>query len=289
MFVILEDVRNGVEFAPQSWVKLDPNGGEIIYWPKNNVTKLQFESGSEPVTEGPNKWHIVQDVVKRRNIPTAEAAQNIVQQMIQNPSTDTDSDANIITRTCAKKRVVRQAHVSIPQYDSMKKNTLKSVLKGINIISTNSPTSSAHTTPTNSPRTVATNKTPLFPLTPPSSRAYNSVKIMNSSLQSPLLSDQDAADQLAADQSAEPQTIETTITDFPIDSMIPTEIVPSVIGKSHAFVDQDGNKSIIYELEDGMENLSFASFAKANPSRDGSRTRNRGSIVNAFNQNIEIL
>lgn len=94
MYVILQDSRDRIDYAPANWLKRNEDGTETIYWPKNDLTRLQSDPHSEPVTKGPDRWLIVKDTVKRRNIPTKEEANAEVERM-QCCSVTEDSESEV--------------------------------------------------------------------------------------------------------------------------------------------------------------------------------------------------
>lgn len=151
MFVILEDRYGRLSSAPQNWVRVCHDNKEIVYWPKSNLTILLNNASSEPVTEGENKWLIVSDTIKRRGLPTKNAAEAEIERMMQYSGTDEDNDKiiNINRRNNNKfltKAAAKHRNADIPQFDvtGLSRPALSSALK-INLLS-NSPK-----TPTGSP------------------------------------------------------------------------------------------------------------------------------------------
>lgn len=92
MYVILEDSRKRLSYAPQKWVIVNEKGVEVIYWPKKNQSLLQNDPDSEPVLTGENKWLIVKDTIKRRGLNTKEEAEQEMKHMMAQTQTEEDGD-----------------------------------------------------------------------------------------------------------------------------------------------------------------------------------------------------
>lgn len=121
MFVVLQDSRNRIDNAPQKWVQGNENGTHTIYWPKINVSALQRDVNSEPVTEGAEKWFIVNDIVKRWNIPTLDEANKEVHKMMESlTETETEDDTKFGARNTRNSQKVssKSAPFHIPTFNA---------------------------------------------------------------------------------------------------------------------------------------------------------------------------
>lgn len=136
MFVILQDVRGRLSYAPESWVKLNDKNEEVVFWPKRNQTSLQNDPTSEPIIFGDNKWLEVNDVVKRRGILSKELAEKEMDVMMMTSSTDETDSEQIIRRP--NKFQSKGSLKSVPKYniDDLKKRKL------VPAINSSSPSSS---------------------------------------------------------------------------------------------------------------------------------------------------
>lgn len=164
MFVILEDPKCAIEFAPQTWVKTDTLGKEIVYWPKHLYRK--------------DAWCTVPDKVKRRDIPTLEAAKKILDDMVNSTPTESECDEDMANQGMLTRGKSRNSggkskqtkSESVPTYNVtsvMSKLPLKSTIQGKVFI--DSPNSSPKT-PTNS-RSATPNVMLQNPSTPLSSKS----------------------------------------------------------------------------------------------------------------------
>lgn len=133
--MILQDRHGRLSFAPQKWIKIDQGGNEVILWPRNNQITLLSDPTSEPVVEGDRKWITINDTIKRRDIPSKDAAEKEIERMMLYSTTadettdNTDIDIEVIRRR--KIPTKAQMKQSIPQFDvSMMPNSpLPSALK----------------------------------------------------------------------------------------------------------------------------------------------------------------
>lgn len=145
MFVILQDSRNRIDYAPQNWVKYKTDGTEIVYWPKKNLSNLQCDPNSEPITEGSEKWHVVPDTVKRRNIPTVDEANRILKKMMEEiteSENESDFASNSVrrTRSSPKKSIGKKVTSTIPQFNVLLQNQPKSAIHSHRFELSHSPT-----------------------------------------------------------------------------------------------------------------------------------------------------
>lgn len=152
-------------------MKTDKNGVEKIYWPKNNIKIQQCDPNSQPVTSGPEKWHIVNDTVKRRNIATAEEANAKVLEMMrlvtesENDDDYPDDNSHRITRQNNHQPKQTVASV-VPKFNVTTSNPLNSAItSSSNILAKSSPNQhDGNSTPLSSSRLlhmISNNSTPV--------------------------------------------------------------------------------------------------------------------------------
>lgn len=189
MFIILQDRCGRLSYAPQKWIKIDQGGNEVVFWPRNNQVTLLNDPTSEPVVDGDSKWITINDTIKRRNIPSKDAAEEEIDRMMQYSTTtdettdNTDIDIDVIRR----RKVPTKAQVKqcVPQFDvSMMPNSpLPSALKNqfVSIIS-----------PIESPNTP---KSSLFKQKNPPAISSTRTSLNDIACLSPLFSDVDANDE----------------------------------------------------------------------------------------------
>lgn len=109
------------------------------------MTKLQFDPKSEPITNGAEKWHVVNDTVKRRNIATfAEANEQAEHMRYHLTESENGSDVNdfMKTRTSSLTKPVLKRSTIIPQFkvDAADMGKLSSAISNERIQMTSSPT-----------------------------------------------------------------------------------------------------------------------------------------------------
>lgn len=108
MYCILEDNRGRLSLCPQNWIKTSADGTETLYWPKSNQNSQIGDPDSEPVVSGQNKWLIVHDKVKRRNIPSKSEAELEMEQMLEQSKTETETEDDGDERNATKLRSHRK-------------------------------------------------------------------------------------------------------------------------------------------------------------------------------------
>lgn len=90
-FMILEDKCGRLSYAPQNWL-LQEDGKDIIYWPRKNQTILQKESDSTPILTGEDKWLVIHDKIKRKNLKSFRDAESEIEDMLAKSVTESDTD-----------------------------------------------------------------------------------------------------------------------------------------------------------------------------------------------------
>lgn len=155
MFVVLQDRFGRLSYAPENWIKVGENNNEIIYWPRNNQSILQNDEKSEPVITGADKWIVVNDIIKRRGLPTKEAAEQEIDNMMEKSDTDNDNINETIIKRPKFPTKASVKHV-IPHYNvsnliSQSSSLLTPALMNRRISIAGSPSISTVVKPTGSP------------------------------------------------------------------------------------------------------------------------------------------
>lgn len=151
MYAILEDRYGRLSYAPENWIKVGEDSREIVFWPKKDLSMLLNDPRSEPVFVGEYKWLTIKDKIKRRGLPTKDAAEKEIDIMSENTRTETDEtemDEDEIPSVGTRRKQVNKtpkAHCVIPKFTvpNVAKTPPSSALSH-RIISTGSPK-----TPTN--------------------------------------------------------------------------------------------------------------------------------------------
>lgn len=143
--MILQDRYGRLSYAPQNWIKIDHSGNEVVFWPKNNQITLINDPTSEPVVYGDGKWITINDTIKRRDIPSKDAAEEEIDRMMQYSTTSTDEttdNTDIDIDVIRRRKVPTKAEIKqcVPQFDvsMMPRSPLPSALKN-QFISITSP------------------------------------------------------------------------------------------------------------------------------------------------------
>lgn len=101
MYAILEDKRGGLSCCPQNWIKQSEDGQETRYWPKNYQNELVNDPYSEPILSGEDKWLIVKDKIKRRNLLSKLDAEKEMERM--DNKTETEEEENDVINERSKR------------------------------------------------------------------------------------------------------------------------------------------------------------------------------------------
>lgn len=109
---------------------MNEKGEEVKYWPRKNLTKLQCDPNSEPITSGPDKWYVIDDTIKRRDIPSVEECNKELERMEYNL---TESENEMLQRDTrsTKPKSAKSSNNAIPQFHVnalMNNNALNSAI-----------------------------------------------------------------------------------------------------------------------------------------------------------------
>lgn len=266
MFVILQDSRNRVDFAPANWIKGNDDGSEIIFWPKKDVTVLQSDPNSEPVTSGPDKWHVVYDKVKRRDIATVEDANVELEKMQYCVTEESDADdgrrkTRIGTKSVTKIKSTKSTVVPTFKIDLSRKLN-SAIASDQQIVTTVSPKSVHNRRPDDDDRTSFHSQLQIN-TTPVSSRS--STPMFTQNINSPGLTNLLSSTSLLMQNTTfNSMGISQGELDAAESAMKETSNAGNMTNASTAStysIDEQGNHVYLFPQADGVRFSSFSAFS----------------------------